>query len=92
MADIHLTDKLYERARSVASARGFDSVDEFLERVIEDECSSETENLDHLFTPKVLAEIDSRVADLDSGRSISIEEVEQRLAAKRQQWLSDRAS
>ena len=92
MADIHITDQLYARARRVAIARGFSTVDEFLEDVIQGECSSEIEYLDHLFTTEVLAELDRRVAELDSGKSVSIKEVEQRIAAKRQQWLSDRAS
>ena len=46
-----------------------------------------TENIDHLFTPERLAIIDRADAEIEAGRFRTMEQVEERLAKTRAEWI-----
>jgi hypothetical protein len=96
MRDVHLrlTDEAFLRAEKEAEIGGT-SVEQFLadylrERLTEDQ---KWENLDSLFTPEVLAEIDEAIAEADSDPTrYTLEEVKQHFAEKSAAWKRSRAS
>ncbi len=47
----------------------------------------ETPNLDHLFTPERLAEIDEAAADVEAGNYFTAEQVREHFKQKREAWI-----
>jgi hypothetical protein len=92
MHQVQLNDNLYKEAERRAREAGFGSVDEFVADRLENDFSEEQENFDHLFTPEVIADLDKISADMQAGKSVSMEEVKKHLADVRQAWLKDHAS
>lgn len=79
MHQVHLTDQAYNEARKRAREAGFTSVDEYVEDVLTSEVGPQTENLDHLFTPGRLAQIDKANSQIEAGQYQSAEHVSERL-------------
>jgi len=48
----------------------------------------EDDNFDHLFTPEVIAKIDAASAEADAGKLFTLDEVNERLDALRDEWLA----
>jgi hypothetical protein len=92
MHQVQLNDNLYKEAERRAREAGFGSVDEFVADRLENDFSEEQENFDHLFTPEVIADLDKISADMQAGKSVSMEEVNKHMADVRQAWLKDHAS
>jgi hypothetical protein len=54
---------------------------------------SDPDNYDHLFTPEVIAELDSISAEIKAGgKTYSMEEVREHFVQKRQAWLANHSS
>jgi predicted transcriptional regulator len=87
MQQIRLNDRLYWEARERASAAGFESVDEYIADVVQQDLDEVGEDLNHLFTPERLARIDEGVAQIDAGLGIPIEEVREHF---RQRYENER--
>ena len=75
MQQIQLDDQLYQEAERRASAAGFVTVDEYVADVLQHDVHEETENLDYLFTPERLAQIDRAAAQIDAGQGIPADQV-----------------
>jgi predicted HicB family RNase H-like nuclease len=78
-----LNDQLYQSLQLRASASGFDSVNEYVVDVLENELIV-TPKLDHLFTPERLAKIDRAMAQVKAGQVKTEEEVDEYLNKVRQ--------
>jgi Arc/MetJ-type ribon-helix-helix transcriptional regulator len=86
MHKIQLNDKLYKEAERRAREGGFGSVDEFVAERLESDFSDEQEDLDHLFTPEVIAEIDKAEAEMNAGNFFTSEQVDEHFKKKRAAW------
>jgi hypothetical protein len=83
MHQIQLNDQLYQEAQRRAAEAGFGSVDEYVADVLQHDLK-DTENLDHLFTPKRLAHIDRAAAQIDAGLGVSSERVQEHFRQRRE--------
>ncbi len=86
----------FTRKLSVCAAEaGFASVDEYIAEVVNDDLTGgdgeETPNLDHLFTPERLAEIESARAEIKAGNSFTADQVREHFKKKREEWLRTHA-
>jgi hypothetical protein len=92
MHQIQLNDELYKEALRRATEAGFASVEEYIADVLSQELHDATENLDHLFTPEAIAELDQISDQIKAGgKTYSAEEVEQHFEKKREEWLRKHA-
>jgi hypothetical protein len=92
MPQIRLSDQLYKEAQRRAHEAGFSTVDEFIADQLESNFSGQQENFDDRFTPEVLAHLDEISADIKAGgKTYSMEEVDQHLEKKQQEWLRNHA-
>jgi hypothetical protein len=91
MHQVQLNDKLYKEAERRAREAGFASVDEFVADQLETDFSDEQEDFDSHFTPEVVAHLDRISGDMQAGKNVSTEEVDQHLADVRETWLKDQA-
>ena len=87
MRQIQLSDELYQEARQRASTAGFESVDEYIADVVQQDLEEVGEDLSHLFTPERLARIDEGVAQADAGLTIPMDQVREHF---RQRYESER--
>ena len=92
MNEIRLSEQLYKEAARRAQAAGYATVDDFVAEQLQGEFSVEQEDLDHHFTPEVLAHLDRISDDMKAGKSLSMEEVEKNQEAVRAAWLKKQAS
>ncbi len=89
MHQIHLqlTDQLYAQAQRRASEAGFASLDEYIVGVVSEDLASEQENLDHRFTPAVVAHLDQLRDEIQAGTTTYSEtDVDTYLQEKSQAW------
>jgi len=92
MHQVQLNERLYKEAERRAREAGFGSVDEFVADRLENDFSDEQENLDHLFTPEVIAHLDKISAEIKAGgKTYTMEEVDEHFDKKRQEWLRNHA-
>ena len=90
MHQIHLADEVYEQARRRAAEAGFASVDEFVADMVSHEAADFDDaepNIDHLFTPELLAIIDKAEAEVDGGHFFTSEQAKVEFARRRDEWL-----
>jgi hypothetical protein len=91
MHEIHLSDELHREARRAAEARGFDSVEEYITSLIDEDLHDES--FDDFFTPEIIAELDRISLSIRQGAKMyTMEEVAERLNAKKAAWLEKHAS
>lgn len=88
MQQVQLDDRLYKEAQRRAAEARFSSVDEYVADVVNDDLiganGEETPNLDHLFTPEVIADLDRISAEIKAGgKTYSSDEVREHFAKKR---------
>jgi len=90
---VQLADELYKRAQLKASEAGYASVDEYIAEAVALHLTddAEQEDLDHRFTPEVIAGLEQISAEMHAGKTVSMEEVDKHLAEVRQAWLKDHA-
>jgi hypothetical protein len=90
MHQIQLADDIYDLAKRRADEAGFESVDDYIVDLLDDdgEAYEDTPNLDHLFTPERLAELDRISAEVKAGGpTYTVEEVWEHLAEYRAEWI-----
>ena len=86
---VQLSDQLYNEAKIRANAEGFESVDEYITDVVQYDLDAATEDLDHLFTPSRLAQIDKAAAQIKAGDSLTSDQVKEYFKQKRITWSQD---
>lgn len=95
MHQIQLADRLFTEAQRRATAAGFATVDEYVADVVShdlvEDTDGETPNLDHLFTPQRLADIDAAAAEIAAGNSYTAEQVREHFDRKRAAWQQKNA-
>ena len=91
MHDVPIPDHLYRQATQAAEAHHV-TVEAFVAEAVQLLLLDDPENLDHLFTPRVLAAIDKGAEEAREGKSLTMAQVEEQLLAKRKAWLEERAS
>lgn len=92
MKEIHLSDEAFKRAEAVAESRGFDSVEDLLTDILDEEAKFVSGVPDSFFTPAILAEIDKGIAEANAGRLHSLVEVREHFRQKSKAWRQDQAS
>jgi alpha-D-ribose 1-methylphosphonate 5-triphosphate diphosphatase PhnM len=91
MRKVQLDDEVFKVAERRASAAGYSSVDKYIADVLIDDADLDTDNLDHLFTPKLVVRLDQISAEIKAGKSVTAEDVDKHLVDVRETWLKDRA-
>ena len=86
---VQLSAELYRQAEERAKSSGFPSVDAYIADIVAQEMVEDAEDLDHLFTPERLATIDRASVQLESGQSLTLDEVRSHLRTTRNNWLRD---
>lgn len=87
MHQVQLNDELYKEAERRATEAGFSTVDEYIADVVSHDLHEETENLDHLFTPEVIAHPDQISAEIKAGgKTYTMDEVQEHFEKKRKEW------
>jgi predicted lipid-binding transport protein (Tim44 family) len=90
MPQIQLDEATFNAVQRRASDAGYSSVDEYVADVLSEATEDETPNLDHLFTPELVAELDRINAEIDAGgKTYSSEEVDEHLARTRERWIQE---
>ena len=84
MHQIQLNEQLYLDVQRRAMASGFVSVDEYVADVLKHELREEPEDLDHLFTPQRLAQIERAAAQIKAGESFTSEQVREHFRQRRE--------
>lgn len=95
MHEIHiqLTEQLYNQAKRRAVETGFASVDEYIVDVVAEDIAQETENLDHRFTPKVVAHLNQIQEKIKAGAKTYTEaELDDYLQERARAWRESHAS
>jgi hypothetical protein len=90
MHHIQLDDHLFQVAQQRAVEAGFQSVDEYVADVLQNDLE-DAENLDRFFTPDRLAQIDRAAAQLAAGQGLTPEETDAELARRREEWQRQKA-
>jgi len=86
MSPIQLSDQVYQRAQQRAVEAGFDSVDDYVAEIIENELAT-VANQDHFFTAEILAQLDQLHTDVQSGaKTYSSQEVDEHFQRRSQAW------
>lgn len=87
MPQIEINDKTFKVAESRAAAGGYSSVAEYVTDLVKDDSGDEaadlTPNLDHLFTPERLAQIEEAESQIRSGKFFTSQQVEEHFKQKR---------
>lgn len=87
MQHVQLSDRLFQQAQQRADAAGFQSVDDYVAEIVENELLDVVLNVDHVFTPEVLADLDRIRADVQSGAPThSQAEVDEHFRRKTEAW------
>lgn len=96
MQQVQLDDRHYKEAQRRAAEAGFSSVDEYVAEMVNDDLTEgngeETPNLNHLFTPEVIADLDRISAEIKAGgKTYSTDEVREHFKKKREECLQKHA-
>ena len=84
---LQLSDQIYDLAQRRATEAGFANLDEYIVDVVMEDLIAEPENLDHRFSPIVLAHLKSIQADIQTGTKTYTEmEVDEFLREKANKW------
>jgi hypothetical protein len=87
MPQIQLDEGVFRAVQRRAADGGYSTVDEYIaDMVVHDLVeggAGETPNLDHLFTPACLEQIDQAAAEIDAGHSFTAPEVREHFKQKR---------
>ena len=93
---IEIDDNVFEAAQRRASNEGYSSVNQYIADILVhdlvEDGGGEGRNLDHLFTPARLAEIDHAAADVESGNYFTAEQVREHFKQRRAAWAQKNAA
>jgi len=92
MHQVHLDDHLYQEAKERADAAGFKSIDEFIAKQLLHDFAQTQVSFDDWFTPEVNAYLDRVASEMETGKLLSLGEVEARLDKARSEWRKSLAS
>ncbi len=81
MHQIPISDELYQKVLVCAQANGFESVDDYVIDLLEQELA-EPMNFDEFFTPERLAEIKTAIAQVEAGESLTAEVMREHFGRK----------
>jgi hypothetical protein len=84
--EVCLSDQLYQEAKRRATDAGFLNVDDFVADVLQHDFSVDVENFDDRFTPEVNAYLKGIIAEMEAGKSLSLDEAERNLDFVRSAW------
>jgi hypothetical protein len=91
MPQIQIDEKIFKAAERRAAEDGYSSVDEYIADMLVHDLAEDsiggTPNLDHLFTPERLAEIDQAAADVEAGNYFTAEQAREHFRQKREAWI-----
>jgi hypothetical protein len=91
MYEIRIPDHVYQQAAQAALAHHL-SLEDFIIEAVQLHAKAEPENHDHIFTPKVIAELDAAAEEARNGKSFSGKQVDDYLAENKAAWLANRPS
>ena len=87
MHQIQVSDELYQEVQARAADAGFDSVDEYVADVLQQEFEVCTDELpEGFFTPERMAQIAEAEAEIERGEFYTLEEVDAELERRRAEW------
>jgi len=87
MHQVNLADQIYQDAQCRAVEAGFTTVDDYIADMIAHDLEPSIENLDHLFTPEVIRDLDrSSAAAKAGGKTYSAEEVKEHFRKRSEAW------
>lgn len=90
---LQLSDKLFDQVQRRATEAGFDCLNEYIMDVVAEEAVHETEDLDHRFTPKVVAHLNQIRESIKNGaKTYSPEELDEYLQEKARVWRQSPAN
>ena len=93
MPPVQIDDQVFQAAQRRAADGGYSSVEAYITDVVVHDLASadeETPNLDHLFTPQVIAELEQISARAQAGgTTYTSEEVREHFRRKSQAWVED---
>ncbi len=95
MFEIHiqLTEQLYHQAKRRAVEAGFASLDEYIAEVVSVDVAQATEDLDHRFTPKVVAHLNQIQEEIKTNaKTYTEEELDDYLQEKTRVWRESHAN
>ena len=90
MPQIQMDDQVFKAAQRRAVDRGYATVDEYIADIVAHDLvegnSADRPDLESLFTPQRLAEINQAAADIDAGNYVTAEQVREHFKQKREAW------
>lgn len=86
MTHIELSEATFRLATDRAAARGFPSVGDYVEDALLADEEVTDADIQRLFTPERLAELDKAVAQVKAGRGMTMAEVEAALDQTAAEW------
>jgi hypothetical protein len=86
MPQVEIDDHVFKAAQRRASDGGYSSVDEYVADIVDllGDSGEEIPNLDKLFTPRLIAEIDRAAAEVEAGNFHTADEVKEHFKRKRE--------
>lgn len=97
MPQVQLNAEVFDLAQRRAAAAGYASVEDYIAAVVANDLpldpAEDPHNLDHLFTPERLAELDRISAEIKAGgKTYTVAEVREHFENKRKAWLANHAT
>jgi predicted lipid-binding transport protein (Tim44 family) len=91
--NLKLTNEQVEKASQRARQAGFSDLDEYISDLVADDLRDEAQNMAHLFTPEVVAELKQISAEAAAGgKTYTSAEVRDELRKHSEAWRADHAS
>lgn len=87
MPQVQLDEQVFKVAQRRAADGGYASVEEYIADVVVQDTLGDGDNIDHLFTPARLEQIDKAEAEIKSGNFYTTEQADHELAKRRSEWL-----
>ena len=97
MRQVQIDEQLFNAVQMRAAEAGYASVDECIADLavhfLNDPPDSETPDLDHIFTPEKLVELDQISTEIKAGaKTYTAAEVDSHFENKRKEWLKKHAT
>jgi hypothetical protein len=93
MPQVQVNNEIFIVAQRRAAEEGYSSVDDFVADVLVRTLADDSENLDHLFTPERVAELERISAEIKAGgKTYTMAEVDEHFQNKRKAWLANHAT
>lgn len=91
MHQVQLPERIFKEAERRAADAGYSNVDEYVTDVLSQELAAESD-LDHLFTPERIAQLDGISAEIKGGAvTYAMEEIKRHFQKRGEQWRQKHA-